>query len=232
MKRVVMVVLVGAFLAYFNIGLGMEPIETPVQYGQFCEAQKITGHGIGDVEVSLLDSQIGLDYSSSLTGDGDFDIDQVHAYSQKAEKLQRRVESINQTQNSSLNLFQNLKLTYSGTTPLVGANHLSSAIGAEVDENFAVNKMERDQTAFVASTKDNNTTNMFPGSNPLHIIGINTKNSFDGTWGTVSTWHKMLSKDIKAHETLKGTFEIEKLIKFHENPVPEPEEPPCKGIDC
>jgi hypothetical protein len=49
MKGVVIVVLVGAILAYFNIGTGMEPIETPMQYGQFCKAQKITDHGIGDV---------------------------------------------------------------------------------------------------------------------------------------------------------------------------------------
>jgi hypothetical protein len=232
MKGVLTMVLAGAFLVYLNIGLAMEPIETPMQYGQFCEAQKISGHGIGEVDVSLLDSQVGLDYSSSLAGDGDFDINQVHTYSQRAEKLQRRVESINQTQNSSLNLFQNLKLTYSGTTPLVGANHLACVMGADVEENFAVNKIERDQTAFVASTKDENITNMFSGNNPVHTMGIDTKNSFDGTWGTISTWHEMLSKDVKARETLKGTFDIEKLIKFHENPVPEPEEPACKGIDC
>jgi hypothetical protein len=29
-----------------------------------------------------------------------------------------------------------------------------------------------------------------------------------------------------------GTFEAEKTIKFHENPVPEREHAPCEGIDC
>lgn len=227
MKGLVMVFLAGLSI-YSSIGLAMEPIETPIQYGQFCEAKKISGHGKGEAEISLWDSQIYLDYSSSLVGDGDFDIDQVHAYSQRAEALQRRVESINQTQDLSLNLFQNIKLTYSGTTPLVGTNQLVSAIGGAVDEEFEVNKMERDQTTFVASTKDENETN----NNPVHLMGIDTRNSFDGTWETTSTWHEMLSKDIKTHETFKGKFNTEKLIKFHESPVPEEEESACDGIDC
>jgi len=29
-----------------------------------------------------------------------------------------------------------------------------------------------------------------------------------------------------------GTFEAEKTIKFHDNPVPEKETPVCDGIDC
>jgi len=231
MKGVVMAFLAGLSM-YFSIGLAMEPIETPIQYGQFCEANKISGHGKGESEISLLDSQLYLDYSSSLDGDGDFDVNQVHAYSQRAEAVQRRVESINQTQNSSLNLFQNIKLTYSGTTPLVGENHLASAIGGTIDEKFAVNEIEREQTTFVASTKDENETNTSQDNNPVHLMGIDTKNSFEGTWGTVSTWYEMLSKDINAQETLNGTFNIEKLIKFHESPVPEEEEPVCDGIDC
>ena len=191
MMGVVIVFLAGLSI-YFSLGLAMEPIETPIQYGQFCEANKISGHGKGEAEISVLDIQLDLDYSSSLVGDGDFDVNQVHAYSQRAEAVQRRVESINQTQNTSLNLFRNIKLTYSGTTPLVGANHLASAIGGTVDEEFAVNEIERDQTTFVTSTKDENETD-----NPVHLMGIDTKNSFEGTWGTVSTWYEMFSKDIR-----------------------------------
>ena len=56
---------------------------------------------------------------------------------------------------------------------------------------------------------------------PSHLIGIETKNSFNGTWGTDATWHKIFYKDIKAHEMFTGKFEAEKTIKFHENPVPE-----------
>jgi hypothetical protein len=232
MKGVEIAALVWAFLTCFNLALAMEPIETPLQYSQLCEAQKISGHGAGEVSISLLDYQLGLDYSSSLAGNGDFDIDQVHAYSQRAELLQRRIESINQTHNLSLNLFQNIKLTYLGTSPLVGANSLASAIGGIVAEKFAVNRMNRDQTTFVASTKDSNNSITIQASNPVHLMGINTKNSFDGIWGTDSTWHEMLSKDVKSHEMFKGTFDIEKLIKFHESPVPEKEESTCEGVDC
>jgi hypothetical protein len=92
--------------------------------------------------------------------------------------------------------------------------------------------MKRDQTAFVASTKDQNETDAIQANNPVHLMGIDTKNAFKGTWETISTWHEMLSKDIKAHESLNGTFNIEKLIKFRESPVPEQEEEPCKDIDC
>ena len=67
---------------------------------------------------------------------------------------------------------------------------------------------------------------------PSHVIGIDTKTSFNGTWGTDATWHKIFYKDIKAHEMFTGTFEAEKLIKFHENPVPEKEKKPCQGVDC
>ena len=56
---------------------------------------------------------------------------------------------------------------------------------------------------------------------PSHLIGLETKNSFNGTWGTDAKWHKIFYKDIKAHEMFTGTFEAEKTIKFHENPVPD-----------
>jgi len=29
-----------------------------------------------------------------------------------------------------------------------------------------------------------------------------------------------------------GTFEAEKVLKFHENPVREKHRAPCEGIDC
>ena len=68
---------------------------------------------------------------------------------------------------------------------------------------------------------------------PAHLIGIETKNTFNGTWGTDAKWHKIFYKDIKAHEMFTGKFEAEKTIKFHENPVPEKEgHIPCEGIDC
>ncbi len=131
-------------------------------------------------------------------------------------------------------------------------------IGAQVQEMFSVTEMEKDETGFFVSTtpynppgttpenlvnqlkdagRDQTLVNELMTTNegvyvPSHLIGIETKNTFNGTWGTDATWHKIFYKDIKAHEMFTGKFEAEKTIKFHENPVPERVPVPCEGIDC
>jgi hypothetical protein len=124
---------------------------------------------------------------------------------------------------------------------------------------FAVNEMEKDETAYFASTtpyqpQDNvspenlikklkdagrdtdKVGDLMTAKNgvydPAHLVGMESKNTFNGTWGTDATWHKIFYKDIKAHEMFTGTFEAEKTIKFHENPVPEKINAICDGIDC
>ena len=265
------------------------PLVAPVQYEQFCEAQKVSGNGVIDVSTSIIDKKLALEYFNNMAGDGDLELDQEHAYSQDSDKLKRSIDSVNGGNESTLNLYEKTKLTYSGETPLVGTKSLQSkafygGIGAKVQENFAVTEMEKDQTAFFVSTAPYNPTastkplnedylnllatyypeeyakymaepapKMTPealikqlkdagrdtdrvaelmGNNPAHLIGFETKNTFNGTWGTDASWHKIFYKDIKAHELFSGTFEAEKTIKFHENPVPENEHPVCDGIDC
>jgi hypothetical protein len=133
-------------------------------------------------------------------------------------------------------------------------------IGASVQEMYSVNEAEKDQTTFFSSTTPYNTkTGIKPEDlpdalkkagrdtdkvdnelmrsnenvyNPAHLVGIETKTSFNGTWGTDAKWHKIFYKDIKAHEMFTGKFEAEKLLKFHESPVPENVRPACDGIDC
>jgi hypothetical protein len=70
------------------------------------------------------------------------------------------------------------------------------------------------------------------GYNPSHLVGVVTKNTFNGTWGTDAKMHKIFYKDIKAHEMFTGKFEASKTLKFHENPVPEAIQAPCAGVDC
>jgi len=272
-----------------SIALANPPLVPPVQYEQFCEAQKVSGTGVVDVSTSIVDKKIALEYFNNMAGDGDFELDSEHAYSQNSEKLLRNISSMNGGDKSQLNLYESTKLTYAGDTPLVGAKYMNSkefygGIGATVQENFAVYEMEKDQTAFFVSTtpynpkkpldqvnqdylqllalyypqeyaqyiaqsaptmtpeelikalkeagRDTDRVAALMGNNAAHVIGMDTKNSFNGTWGTDAIWHKIFYKDIKAHEMFSGVFEAEKLIKFHENPVPEKEKVPCDGIDC
>ncbi len=289
MKGVVIAVASILMLCCCN-ALANPPLVPPVQYEQFCEAQKISGTGVVDVSTSIVDKKIALDYFNNMAGDGDFELDQEHAYSQNSDKLLRNISSVNGGNESQLNLFESTKLTYaSKDTPLMGAKSLKSkafygGIGAEIHESFAVYEMEKDQTSFFTSTTPYNpqepampvnqdylqllalyypqeyaqymaqtTHTMTPeqlvkklkdagrdtaqvaalmGNNPAHLIGLETKNTFNGTWGTDSSMHKIFYKDIKAHEMFSGTFEAEKTIKFHENPVPERDRSVCDGIDC
>jgi hypothetical protein len=264
------VVLVVAMLAVALIGgcstvLANPPLVPPIQYEQFCEAQKVAGTGVIDVSTSIVDKKIALEYYNTMAGDGDLELDSEHAYSQDADKLKRNVTSVNGGNQSGLNLYETTKMTYTGATPLTGGKYLNSkafygGIGANVQEMFSVNEMEKDETSFFASTTPYEPkTNVSPedligklkdaGRDtamveelmtakkdsvyiPSHLIGIETKNSFNGTWGTDATWHKIFYKDIKAHEMFTGTFEAEKTIKFHENPVPDKINTPCEGIDC
>jgi len=271
--------------------LANPPLVPPVQYEQFCEAQKISGSGVIDMSTSIVDKKIALEYFNNMAGKGDFELDQEHAYSQNSDKLQRNISSVNGGNKSQLNLYEATKLTYaSKDTPLMGEKFLHSkefygGIGAKVKEQFSVYEMEEDQKSFFVSTtpynpkvtetcatkdylellklyypeeyaqymaqsthsitpeelikklkdagRDTEQVAALMGNNPAHVIGIETKNSFNGTWGTDASWHKIFYKDIKAHEMFSGTFEAEKTIKFHENPVPEKEgHLPCEGIDC
>jgi hypothetical protein len=299
----VAIVLAAAFVGFCGTGLATPPLIPPVQYEQFCENQKVSGTGIVDVSTSIIDKKIALEYYNVMAGDGDLELDSEHAYSQNADKLKRNISSVNNGNMSNLNLIETTKLTYSGATPLTGGKYLHSksfygGIGADIQEMFSVNQMEKDQTSFFSSTTPYNPVKLFrdaagqlvfdkngnpiplqvpdPGGdlvpiapedlitmlkdagrnnaevealmhsfelrpdkeswetayNPAHLIGIETKNSFNGTWGTDAKWHRIFYKDIKAHEMFTGQFEAEKTIKFHENPVPEKLQAACDGIDC
>jgi hypothetical protein len=237
--------------------------EPPVQYGQFCEAQKVSGTGIVDMSTSIIDKEIALEYNSAMAGEGDLEMDSEHAYSQNADKLKRNLSAVNGSNESSLNLYGSTKLTYSGAVPLVGGEYLHSkgfygGMGASVQEMFAVNEMEKDQTTFFTQTLPyeplNNSAEALPGKlkqagrdtakvdqlmrsregvyNPSKLVGIDTKATFNGTWGTDARWHKIFYKDIAAHEMFTGKFEASKLLKFHQYPVPERWHVPCEGIDC
>ena len=70
------------------------------------------------------------------------------------------------------------------------------------------------------------------GVSPVHSVGAETKQSFNGTWITDSKMHKIFSKDVKIHEAFTGKYDVQKMLKFHENPSAEKLEKACDGIDC
>ena len=270
MKGVVAALVAASLLACVGFVMANPPLPEPLQYEQFCDNQKVSGTGAIDISTSVIDKKIALEYYNVMAGDGDLELDQTHAYSQKGIN---EGPLFNDSHNSSLNLFEKEKLTYNAKkAPLTGGKYLNSkafygGIGADVQEMFSVNQMEKEQTSFFSSTAnlDNgspntqhamnarlkaagladqawgndynvsrNMTNSRGTVDPAHMIGIDTKNSFNGTWGVDAKWHKIFYKDIKLHEQFTGTFEAEKMVKFHENPVPEEDDHqnPCKDIDC
>jgi hypothetical protein len=280
MKGVVAALVAASLLACVGLVMANPPLPEPLQYEQFCDNQKVSGTGAIDISTSVIDKKIALEYYNVMAGDGDLELDQTHAYSQKGIN---EGPLFNDSHNSSLNLFEKEKLTYSAKkAPLTGGKYLNSkafygGIGADVQEMFSVNQMEKDQTSFFSSTanldngspntqrvmnkqlkeaglkdqlwgNDNNVSKLMtkpakydrfgnliqgPLVDPAHMIGIDTKNSFNGTWGVDAKWHQIFYKDIKLHEQFTGTFEAQKMIKFHENPVPDNDHGnPCQDIDC
>ena len=307
-------VIAASLLACVGFVMATPPLPQPLQYEQFCDNQKVSGTGAIDISTSVVDKKIALEYHNVMAGDGDLELDQTHAFSDKAIN---QGPLFNESHNSSLNLLEKEKLTYNAKkAPLSGEKYLNSkafygGIGADVREIFSVNQMEKDQTTFFASTapktppkpcnpstpnlpptpccppnprdssiqnypltscahmpgdsygqiyplltyvqpnvtpEASSTANLDKGSpntqqsmnaqlkaagladkawgndynvsrlmtnsagtvDPAHLIGIDTKNSFNGTWGVDANWHKIFYKDIKLHEQFTGTFEAER----------------------
>jgi hypothetical protein len=229
-------------LALLACGLaaGTPALKEPVQDGEFCNRLKIAGTGSFEVGVSVKDRELALEYYNFMYGDGDLEMDTNTVEAQRAGRLQ---ESAGNDSAVPLNLYEGTRMTYSGKTPLVGMKYIHSnafwgGIGAEVTETFSVTEMDREGTTFFASTnpasylKDPKKIAEMLGVSPVHTVGISTRNAFNGTWETNSRMHKFFSKDVKSHERFSGKFEVEKLLKFHENPVPEQKSFGCEGIDC
>ncbi len=225
--------------------LSLEPVfATPaiteaIQDGDFCNMLKVTGTGTFEVGVSVKDRQLALEYQNFMYGDGDLEMDSATVEAQRAAKLPGMENGI----AVPLNLWESNKLTYSGKTPMVGMKYINSkafwgGIGAEITESFSVTEMEREGSSYFASTNpasyitDPKKIEELLRASPVHSVGIQTKNSFNGTWQTDARMHKMFSKDLKVHESFTGKFEVEKMIKFRESPVEEKKQSGCDGIDC
>jgi hypothetical protein len=231
-------VLIAVYLAC-SVAAGNRPLPEPRQYDEFCNNLKIAGTGIIDIDNSVVDKKLALEYHNVMQGNGDIEMDSTSSVSQAARKIQAPINGT----ISPLNLYDTIRLTYSGKTPLVGMKSIKSdsfwgGIGAEVTESFSVTEMDKIQSTYFASTNPA-TFLKNPGAlidqmknSPVHGVGMDSKTSFNGTWITDAKWHKFFYKNVKLHEAFTGKFEVEKFIQFHENPVPEQDSSPCADLDC
>ena len=215
-------------------------IPEPEQYEQFCEAQKISGTGVVDISTSMVNKKIALVFNEALAGEGDISLEAERAMSERAGKLLRPV---GKEKEMPLNFYESTKMAYTGLTPLTGVKEISSrklygGIDANVNEAFSVSEIERESSGFLATTDvtsgSNNSTEAaaLKLKSPAMLVGIDTKNAFNGTWGTDSSWHEIFQKNILAHQRFTGKFEADKLIKLHEKVAPGKEKRGCDGIDC
>lgn len=193
--------------------------DEPKQYEQFCESQLVEGTGYVQVETSVMDKKLALDYKNQMFGEGDIGMESSQVYSQQPNKLIRPVPNCSDPNGSTpqkLNFFENMKLVYNGSMPLTGSRSISSndfygGIGANVQETFSVKRMEADQMMFLGQTSN---------STVRYSVGLNTLNSFNGTWATESNLHKMFYEDIKKKDLFSGEFNLQKELKLHKNPLP------------
>src|SRR5512137_1738453 len=104
-----------AILLACNIASANPPLPEPMQSDDFCNNLKIAGTGTIDIANSVIDKKLALEYYNVMQGDGDIEMDSTSAISQSARKLQAPVNG----STTPLNLYDTIKLTYSGKTPLV-----------------------------------------------------------------------------------------------------------------
>ncbi|WP_292477153.1 hypothetical protein [Methanothrix sp.] len=115
-----------------------------VQEGEFTNGLRVAGTGYFEVGVSIKDRDLALEYNSFMTGDGDLEMDTGTVESQRAGRL----PGMGNSSLIPLNLWESSRISYFGTTPMVGTKHIHSksfwgGIGAQVQESFSVTEMER-----------------------------------------------------------------------------------------
>ena len=251
MKGVVALVLAVVFAC--SVATALPYLVPPYQYEEFCEHQLVSGTGVMKIEVSIVDKHLALDYYQFMTNEdqppAEIEMDSLHMYSQH--EFNRTLPCDSGDVTTILNFYEDTKMAFDGEVPgaaistLTGWKTLESkgfygGMDASITEYYGVQQLEKDQKAFFSSTNNSmcpvpdGTRQRFDNErNIAHSIGLDTKNSFNGTWGTRANMHKIFYKDITANEEFTGVFEVAKEIKFHERadgcvPVGNP----CCIIDC
>ncbi len=207
---------------------GSPAISEQAQSEDFYNRVRASGTGYFEVGSSVVDRRMGLEYYSFMYGDGRLEMDSKSGVSTKATNVYGTLNG----SDVPLNLLEDVKISYSGKTPMVGMKYIHSndfygGIGAEVQEFFEVTEMERIQTTYFASTDaasqvfDPANATAIRSASPAHLVGMDVASSFNGTWQSDYRWHKIFYKDMKEHQTFSGDFDVERTLRFHENPTSE-----------
>ena len=205
---------------------GSPAISEQAQSEDFYNRVRASGTGYFEVGSSVVDRRMGLEYYSFMYGDGRLEMDSKSGVSTKATNVYGTLNG----SDVPLNLLEDVKISYSGKTPMVGMKYIHSndfygGIGAEVQEFFEVTEMERIQTTYFASTdaashvSDPANATAIRSTSPAHLVGMDVASSFNGTWQSDYRWHKIFYKDMKEHQTFSGVFDVERSLRFHENPT-------------
>jgi hypothetical protein len=205
---------------------GSPAISEQAQSEDFYNRVRASGTGYFEVGSSVVDRRMGLEYYSFMYGDGRLEMDSKSGVSTKATNVYGTLNG----SDVPLNLLEDVKISYSGKTPMVGMKYIHSndfygGIGAEVQEFFEVTEMERIQTTYFASTdaashvSDPVNATAIRSTSPAHLVGMDVASSFNGTWQSDYRWHKIFYKDMKEHQTFSGVFDVERSLRFHENPT-------------
>jgi hypothetical protein len=208
---------------------GTPAISEQAQSEDFYNRVRASGTGYFEVGSSVVDKRIGLEYYSFIYGEGDLEMDSRSGVSTRAANLQGDLGG----GPVPLNLLDDLKISYSGETPMVGTKSIHSkafygGIGAKVEERFEVTEMEGAQTTYFASTdpsshtKDPGEAAALRGASPAHLVGMDLSTSFTGTWESDYRWHKIFYKDMKEHHTFSGVFDVQRTLRFSESPNSDP----------
>jgi hypothetical protein len=210
MKGVVIALVMTVILSC--LASGNPPLKEPLQYEQLCNDLKIAGNGSIDMSTSMTDKRISLEYINTLAGNGLVEMDQERVYSQAANKITKNYLTGNDSVPAGFNFIDNSKVTYSSKIPLIGNKYIRSkefygGIGASVRDSFNVNDLEQEDLTEFGSTEK---------AIEAHVIGFDTKNTFNGTWQTDSMWKKIFYKDLKSHQSFSGKFEMDRQVQLKE----------------
>jgi len=151
----------------------------------------VSGTGAIDVTRSVVDRIDEFEHHTSLAGDGSLEIGRSRGGNSDLHR------------GSSPRTFS---LSYSGDVPLVGMKRIemgSALAGTKtiIEEAFSANEIEKEETARV-------------GSGSSHLVGTDTKLSFNGTYITTSNMHRIFETDVRSQQRFTGEFDIQRQMSF------------------